>query len=99
VNERLLTAREVADLLGVTSETVLRYTRQGLLRGIRLPGTVRGRLRYRSDDIDAWLEQHETAGDGDREVSPTQAVARRLKVSSVPSPTLPVNPATTEEDT
>jgi excisionase family DNA binding protein len=99
VTVRLLTAREVAELLGVTSETVLRYTRQKQLRGIRLPGTVRGRLRYRSDDIDAWLAEHETAGDGDREVSPTQAVARRREVSSVASPTPPVNPATTEEDT
>jgi excisionase family DNA binding protein len=99
LNGRLLTAREVADMLGVTSETVLRYTRQGHLRGIRLPGTVRGRLRYRSDDIDVWLAKHETAGDGAREVSPTQAVARRPEVSSVPSPTPPVHSATTEEDT
>jgi excisionase family DNA binding protein len=43
---RLLTAREVAAMLGVTAETVLRYTRAGELPGIRLPGTVRGRLRY-----------------------------------------------------
>ncbi|MBA2637970.1 MAG: helix-turn-helix domain-containing protein [Solirubrobacterales bacterium] len=31
----LLTAREVADLLGVSSETVLRWTRRGDLPAIR----------------------------------------------------------------
>lgn len=87
MTERLLTAREVADLLGVSRETVLRYTRRGDLRGIRLPGTVRGRLRYREEDFEAFLQAGDTAGDGTREVSPTRTAAHRPAVSSDTSPT------------
>lgn len=39
----LLTARQVADRLGVSTETVLRWTRRGDLPGFRLPG---GALRF-----------------------------------------------------
>ena len=49
---RLLTAREVAQLLGVSTETVLRWTRRGELPAIRLPG---GAIRYREDELHAWL--------------------------------------------
>ena len=51
---RLLTAREVAGLLGVSSETVLRWTRRGDLPAIRLPG---GAIRYREDELEAWLSK------------------------------------------
>ena len=44
MTDRLLTAREVAERLGVTAETVLRWTRRGELPAIRLPG---GAIRYR----------------------------------------------------
>jgi excisionase family DNA binding protein len=53
----LLTAREVAEQLGYSSETILRWTRQHKLRGIRMPD---GRLRYRDEDIEAWLAARET---------------------------------------
>jgi excisionase family DNA binding protein len=49
----LLTAREVAARLTVSTETVLRWTRAGALPGFRLPG---GALRYRRDALEAWLE-------------------------------------------
>lgn len=52
MNGPLLTAREVADMLGVNPETVLRWTRRGELAGLRLPG---GALRYRQGDLDEWL--------------------------------------------
>jgi excisionase family DNA binding protein len=52
VRERLLTAREVAELLAVSVETVLRYARRGELPAIQLPG---GQLRFREDDLDAWV--------------------------------------------
>lgn len=48
---RLLTAREVAAQLGVSSETVLRWTRCGELPGFRMPG---GALRYREADLHDW---------------------------------------------
>ena len=56
--KKLLTAREVADTLDVSAETVLRWTRSGELPGFRMPG---GALRYREDALDAWLEQRATA--------------------------------------
>jgi excisionase family DNA binding protein len=71
VTERLLTARQVAELLGLTAETVLDYTRRGELRGYRLPGTVRGRLRYRKAEVEAWLESRAT-GASPRGVSATR---------------------------
>jgi excisionase family DNA binding protein len=57
VTERLLTARLVADRLGVTPRTVLRWTRRGELPAIRLPG---GALRYDEHDLDAWLMKRAT---------------------------------------
>jgi excisionase family DNA binding protein len=55
---RLLTARQVADLLGVSAETVLRWTRKGDLPAIRLPG---GAIRYRESDLDDWLSLRATS--------------------------------------
>ena len=49
---RLLTTRDVAELLGVSSESVLRWVRAGTLPGIRLPG---GALRFRPDEVEQWL--------------------------------------------
>jgi excisionase family DNA binding protein len=48
----LLTAREVAGLLGVSPETVLRWTRRGELPAVRLPG---GAIRYREEELEVWL--------------------------------------------
>ena len=53
----LLTAREVAELLGVSAETTLRWTRAGKLPAIRLPS---GAIRYREADIDEWLAARAT---------------------------------------
>ena len=55
---RLLTARDLAELLGVSAETVLRWTRRGELPAIRLPG---GAIRYREDALDAWLAERAIA--------------------------------------
>jgi excisionase family DNA binding protein len=57
VTGRLRTAREVADLLGVSSETILRWIRRGELPAIKLPG---GAIRFREDDLDGWLEERAT---------------------------------------
>jgi excisionase family DNA binding protein len=57
MTDHLLTAREVAELLGVSAETVLRWTRRGELPAIRLPG---GALRYREPELEAWLQARGT---------------------------------------
>ena len=41
VSERYLTAREVAERLGLRPETVLRYFNAGLIPGRRLAGKIR----------------------------------------------------------
>ena len=53
----MMTARELSAPLGVSAETVLRWTRRGELPAIRLPG---GAIRYRPEEIEAWLESRAT---------------------------------------
>lgn len=72
---RLLTCREVADLVGVNPETVLRWTRRGELAAVRLPG---GQLRYRPDELEAWLAAN-TTGAGVEESPDTPSRARRAR--------------------
>jgi excisionase family DNA binding protein len=54
LTERLLTAREVAELLGVSAGALLRWTRAGLVPAVKLPS---GAVRYRPEAIEAWLEE------------------------------------------
>ena len=104
MSEPLLTAREVAEQLGVCPETVLRWTRARTLPAHRLPG---GQLRYRQAELDAWLEARATsAGTATEELSDTQAGRARSRAGypeAVPfggSDTRPPEVAApTEEDT
>jgi excisionase family DNA binding protein len=73
VTGRLLTARLVAEQLGLSTETVLRWTRRGELPAIRLPG---GAIRFREDELEAWLAKRAT---GAREVSPNPEPATQLR--------------------
>jgi excisionase family DNA binding protein len=57
---RLLTAREVANVLGVSAETVLRWTRRGDLPALRLPG---GAIRFREGALEEWLNARATPAD------------------------------------
>jgi excisionase family DNA binding protein len=58
-DERLLTAREVAERLGVARATILRWTRRGELPAFKL-----GRaLRYREAEVESWLAAHSTGFD------------------------------------
>lgn len=97
MTDRLLTAREVADRLGVSTGALLRWTRAGLVPAVKLPS---GAVRYERAQIDAWLLER-TTGDATGGVSPTPNAARPVEVSSPASPT-PLDtysrPARTEED-
>jgi excisionase family DNA binding protein len=53
VTGRLLTARELAEMLAVSPETILRWYRRGELPAIRLPG---GAIRFRESEIERRLE-------------------------------------------
>ncbi len=52
--ERLLTVPEVAELLGVTDETIRRWLRDGRLEGVLL--SRRAGWRVRSDAVDRMLK-------------------------------------------
>jgi excisionase family DNA binding protein len=82
VKTRLLTAREVSDMLGVSSETVLRWTRRGDLPAIKLPG---GAIRFREEDLDGWL--HERATPTRSLPTTTPSAALRGTVQSLPPTT------------
>lgn len=56
VSERLLTARELADLLGLSAATVLDRFERGDLPGFRLFGRKGGPVRFRESEVLAMLE-------------------------------------------
>ncbi len=52
-NDALLSPQQVAEIMGVTDRTVLRYIEDGVLPAVRLPG---GRLwRIRASAVDVLL--------------------------------------------
>jgi excisionase family DNA binding protein len=54
VTDRLLTAREVAELLGVSASTVLDWFEARRLPGFKLNGHA---VRFRESELEAWLDQ------------------------------------------
>jgi excisionase family DNA binding protein len=52
VSEPLLTARQVAELLGFAPSTIVDWYEAGKLSGFR----IGGRLRFRESELVAWLE-------------------------------------------
>ena len=52
MTERLLTAREVAELLGFAPGTVVDWAEAGRIPYFK----VGGRLRFRLSELEAWLE-------------------------------------------
>lgn len=55
----LLTGRQVADMLGVSNKTILRWALEGELPSIRLSNRA---IRFRPSDIDQWLDERATPG-------------------------------------
>jgi excisionase family DNA binding protein len=100
VNGRLLTTRELAERLGISPETVLRWIQTRGLPARRLTSRA---IRYDEAELDAWLDERAT-GAADRGVSNTQADRTRngdyaaLPLRFPSSNTPPVRRATTEED-
>jgi excisionase family DNA binding protein len=98
VTEPLLTARDVAELVDVHVETVLRWVRQGLIPAVRLPG---GAIRFRPEELEAWLAEHATAPPG-REARATRTddagVTLSLPSRSRATPLRHVAATTDEED-
>ncbi len=57
IPERLLTARELAEVLGLSPDTVLDRWERGELPGFRLGARAGAPVRFRWSEVDAWLEQ------------------------------------------
>jgi excisionase family DNA binding protein len=57
MTERLLKAREVAELLGLELATVMDRFQSGDLPGFRLYGRKGAPVRFRASEIDAWLDE------------------------------------------
>jgi excisionase family DNA binding protein len=52
LTERLLTARELGELLGFAAGTIVDWAEAGKLPAFKLGG----RLRFRLSEVEAWLE-------------------------------------------
>ena len=77
----LLTTRHVAELIGVNTETVLRWVRRGVIPAIRLPG---GRIRFRQADVEMWLGERATPAQGVLATRTGAAQSRPYPLGSVP---------------
>ena len=99
MSDRLLTARDIADRLNVNRETVLRWTRRGKLPGFRMPS---GQLRYREEEITAWLQVRATQETGANRSNRDAALASSHNGSSLTfgaNRRLATGESTTEGDT
>ena len=56
MSEQLLTARELAELLGLSADTILDRFEAGDLPGFRLFGKKGGPVRFRQSEIEELLE-------------------------------------------
>ena len=66
-HERYITAREVAERVGLTAGTIVRYYNEGLIPGRRLPGKMRP-VRFLWSEIEAaWGGLAEQAADEARQ--------------------------------
>jgi excisionase family DNA binding protein len=92
VTGRLLTCRQVADMLSVSSETILRWTRRGELPAIKLPG---GAIRFRESDLEDWFAERATPKRG---VSPTPRDAAHWQPSAPGDTLIAVTHPEGEED-
>lgn len=56
MTERLLNARQLADLLGITADWVLDQWENGNLPGFKLGDKPQSPVRFRESEVAGWLE-------------------------------------------
>lgn len=54
--EPLLSAREVATILGMSTRKVLTEFEEGRLPGFKINDTPNGRVRFRASELEAWIQ-------------------------------------------
>lgn len=62
MTERLLTARELGELLGFAAGTIVDWAEAGKVPAFK----VGGRLRFRLSEVEAWLEDQRLVSGGVR---------------------------------
>lgn len=82
----MLTAREVADSLGLSPETVLRWARTGKLPSVRLSNRA---IRFPQAAIDRWVAERATPGQEAPATPPGIARAGAYPLASV-LPAIPI---------
>ncbi len=85
ITDHLLTAREVAERLALSSETVLRWARDGRLPSLRLGRAI----RFREAELERWLEERAT---------PRRGVQPPRRTPPGEHPRAPLGAATATED-
>jgi predicted DNA-binding transcriptional regulator AlpA len=70
VSERLLTASELGELLGLSPSTVLDRFQRGDLPGFRLFGRKGGPVRFRLSEIETALESWRAGAGGEAPTTP-----------------------------
>ncbi|MGZ4335132.1 MAG: helix-turn-helix transcriptional regulator [Gaiellaceae bacterium] len=92
MTERLLTARELAEFLGVSSSTILDHWEAGelpgfrLFRGVDTRGRPTGAVRFRLSEVLTWLEGCREGRDARGDASPAPSVIPARGVVSQASP-------------
>jgi excisionase family DNA binding protein len=79
--ERLLTARELAELLGFSAATVVDWSERGEVPSFK----IGGRLRFRESEVADWLEERRQ-GRGE-ELAPTSTTLARVVAYASPTST------------
>lgn len=95
MNGRLLTTREVAERLGVSPESILRWIDSRGLPAIRLTSRA---LRYDEAALDAWIAEHATAATPGREGVNDPDRRRRQGEATLPVSTIPLPRAAKDEE-
>jgi excisionase family DNA binding protein len=83
MSDRLLTAAELAELLGFAAGTVVDWAEAGTIPAFK----IGGRLRFRESEVLAWLEAQRIGPGTGGEVLPTPTVPTQGVVSqALPTP-------------
>jgi excisionase family DNA binding protein len=66
--ERLLTARELGDLLGFSADTIVDWAEAGKVPAFK----IGGRLRFRLSEAEAWIEMKRVGAGGEARTAPSK---------------------------
>jgi excisionase family DNA binding protein len=80
--EPLLSARQLAELLGFSPDTIVDWAEAGSVPAFK----IGGRLRFRESEVMDWLETKRASGGGDGAPVPFQPPAQGRSLSVAPVP-------------